>query len=91
MTGVQTCALPISPAVTIFGKSWDIHVTEALRITLEQNLEIIQDSLAFLRQRVEHLFYDAEHFFDGFKANRDYALASIDRAVQGGRRADLPL
>lgn len=73
-----------TPAVTIFGKSWDIHVTEALRITLEQNLEIIQDSLAFLRQRVEHLFYDAEHFFDGFKANRDYALASIDRAVQGG-------
>lgn len=73
-----------TPAITIFGKSWDIHVTEALRISLDKNLEIIEDSLAFLRPQVAHLFYDAEHFFDGFKANRDYALATLDRAVAGG-------
>ncbi len=73
-----------TPGVTIFGKTWDIHVTDALRIGLEDNLTIIVESLAFLRRHVEYLFYDAEHFFDGFKANRDYALATLDRAVAGG-------
>ncbi|MFZ5759788.1 MAG: citramalate synthase [Thermodesulfobacteriota bacterium] len=73
-----------TPVITIFGKSWDIHVREALRIELEDNLLIIEDSLAHLRPHVRHLFYDAEHFFDGFKHNRDYALASLDRAVRGG-------
>lgn len=73
-----------TPAVTIFGKSWDIHVTEALRIGLEDNLQIIEDSLAFLRPQVQHLIYDAEHFFDGFKRNRDYCLATLARAVAGG-------
>ncbi|WP_028584513.1 citramalate synthase [Desulfogranum mediterraneum] len=73
-----------TPAVTIFGKSWDIHVTEALRIGLDDNLELIQDSLAYLRPRVEHLLYDAEHFFDGFKHNKEYCLATLARAVAGG-------
>ena len=73
-----------APVITIFGKSWDIHVTEALNITLDQNLEIIEDSLAFLKTRAEQVFYDAEHFFDGFKANPDYALATLERAVRGG-------
>nr|WP_321468240.1 citramalate synthase [uncultured Desulfobulbus sp.] len=73
-----------TPAVTIFGKSWDIHVIEALRIQLEDNLQIIEDSLAFLRPQVQHLLYDAEHFFDGFKNNREYCLATIGRAVAGG-------
>lgn len=73
-----------TPAVTIFGKSWDIHVTDALRIALEDNLTIIEDSLAYLRPQVEHLLYDAEHFFDGFKANKDYCLATIGSAIRGG-------
>ncbi len=72
------------PVLTIFGKSWDIHATEALGISLEQNLEIIESTLAWLKPRVDQLFYDAEHFFDGFKKNRDYALKSIEAAVRGG-------
>ncbi|MFZ5763506.1 MAG: citramalate synthase [Thermodesulfobacteriota bacterium] len=71
-------------AITIFGKTWDIHVRDALGIGLDDNLLIIEDSLAFLRPHVAHLFYDAEHFFDGFKANREFALATLDRAVAGG-------
>lgn len=70
--------------ITIFGKTWDVHVRDALQIGLDDNLTIIEDSLRFLRPHVEHLFYDAEHFFDGFKGDRDYALATIDRAVAGG-------
>ncbi len=73
-----------APAVTIFGKSWDIHVRDALRISLERNLEIIEDSLRYLKPRVEHLFYDAEHFFDGFKADGDYALTTLKRARDAG-------
>lgn len=73
-----------TPGVTIFGKSWDVHVRDALQIGLEDNLTIIDDSLRYLSNHVEHLFYDAEHFFDGFKGNRDYAIATIDRAVGAG-------
>jgi 2-isopropylmalate synthase len=73
-----------TPAVTIFGKSWDIHVIDALRIQLEDNLQIIEDSLAYLRPQVQHLLYDAEHFFDGFKNNREYCLATIGKAIAGG-------
>lgn len=73
-----------TPVITIFGKSWDIHVHDALRIELEDNLLIIEESLAYLRPHVEHLFYDAEHFFDGFKKNKEYALASLGKAIDGG-------
>lgn len=73
-----------APAVTIFGKSWDIHVQEALRIGMEDNLQIIEDSLAFLRPHVQYLFYDAEHFFDGYKNSREYALKTLAMAVKGG-------
>ncbi|MCI5122569.1 MAG: citramalate synthase, partial [Candidatus Electrothrix sp. AUS4] len=73
-----------TPAITIFGKSWDIHVHDALRIELEDNLLIIEDSLAYLRPHVKHLIYDAEHFFDGFKNNREYCLATLGRAIRGG-------
>ncbi len=71
-------------AITIFGKSWDIHVHDALRIELEDNLLIIEDSLAYLRNHVKWLLYDAEHFFDGFKDNSEYALATLGKAVKGG-------
>jgi len=73
--------------MTIFGKTWDLHAKEALRIPLERNLEIIGDSLAFLRPHAAELFFDAEHFFDGYKANPEYALRCLERALQGG--ADL--
>lgn len=73
-----------TPAITIFGKSWDVHVYDALRIELEDNLQIIEDSLAYLRQHTDVLLYDAEHFFDGFKKNPDYALETLSRAVKGG-------
>ncbi len=70
--------------ITIFGKSWDLHVKEALKITPEENLEIIYDSLAYLKERVEELFYDAEHFFDGYKANPEYALKTLKAAQEAG-------
>lgn len=73
-----------TPGVTIFGKTWDVHVKVALRITNDDNLTIIDESLRYLRPQVKYLFYDAEHFFDGFKANKDYALATIARAYDAG-------
>lgn len=73
-----------TPAVTIVGKSWDFHVTEALRIELEENLEIIGDSVRYLKQRVDEVFFDAEHFFDGFKNNPEYALKAISAAHEAG-------
>ena len=73
-----------TPGITIFGKTWDVHVRDALRIKLEDNLTIIVESLHYLKPHVEYLFYDAEHFFDGFKQNAEYALATLDKAVEGG-------
>lgn len=73
-----------TPIITIFGKSWDIHVTDALRIKLEDNLLIIRESLEYLRPHVDKLFYDAEHFFDGFKKNPEYALSTLEQAITGG-------
>ncbi len=71
-------------AITIFGKAWDIHVHDALHIHLDENLQIIQDSLEFLRPQIEHLLYDAEHFFDGYKNNKEYALQTLGAAIRGG-------
>lgn len=73
-----------TPVVTIFGKSWDIHVHDALKIELEDNLSLIKDTLSYLKPRVDRLIYDAEHFFDGFKNNQEYALATLKKAVEGG-------
>jgi len=70
--------------VTIFGKTWDFHVHEALRITLEENLELIYDSLAYLKRHVAEVVYDAEHFFDGYKANPEYALKTLKAAQDAG-------
>ena len=63
--------------VTIFGKSWDIHPLEALNITLDQNLEIIYQSIRFIKERVSEVIFDAEHFFDGFKNNPQYAFSTL--------------
>ncbi len=71
-------------AATIFGKSWDLHVHKALRTTLDENLHMIAESVAFLKKHLDKVFYDAEHFFDGFKANPDYAIKSLLAAEQAG-------
>jgi len=73
-----------APVCTIFGKSWDRHVREALRIELAHNLELIRDSVAFLRKHCGEVFFDAEHFFDGFKNNGEYAEACLKAAFDGG-------
>jgi len=73
-----------APVATIVGKTWDFHVTHALGTTLEENLAMIADTVAFLRPRVEEVMFDAEHFFDGFRANREYALAALAAAAGAG-------
>jgi len=72
------------PVATIFGKAWDLHVREALRVPLARNLELVGDSIAFLRGHFQEVFFDAEHFFDGYTANADYALAVLRRAHEAG-------
>ena len=70
--------------VTLVGKSWDLHVTRVLETSLEENLAMIADSVEFLKERGRRVFFDAEHFFDGFKANRDYALQCVRSAADAG-------
>lgn len=70
--------------ITLFGKTWSLHVTDALGISLNKNLELIADSIAYLREKGRRVFYDAEHFFDGYKTNPEYALNSIRKAVDAG-------
>ncbi|MGC9330097.1 MAG: citramalate synthase, partial [Candidatus Hinthialibacter sp.] len=70
--------------VTIFGKSWDLHVTHALRVELPDNLAMIEDSVRFLKENGRFVIYDAEHFFDGFKHNREYALQTLEAAQRAG-------
>ncbi|MGM0508260.1 MAG: citramalate synthase [Fusobacteriota bacterium] len=70
--------------VTIFGKSWDLHVEEALGISLEQNLELITDSIAYLKKEIKEVYFDAEHFFDGYRANPEYAMKVLKAAQKGG-------
>lgn len=70
--------------VTIFGKSWDLHVSRALGISLQENLQVIDDSIRYLKKRVDTVFFDAEHFFDGYKAAPDYALKVLETARDAG-------
>ncbi len=72
------------PAITIFGKSWDLHVTDALKTSLEENLDMVYESVEFLKKYVDEVIFDAEHFFDGYTANPDYALAVLEAALRGG-------
>ncbi len=73
-----------TPVVTIVGKTWDLHVRDDLRISREQNLEIIGDSIAYLKERVDEVIFDCEHFFDGYRADPDFALACLRAATQAG-------
>lgn len=76
-----------TPACTIFGKTWPLHVTEVLRTTLDQNLLMIEDSIAFLVANGRRAIYDAEHFFDGYRADPSYALEALAAAHRGGAEA----
>ncbi len=71
-------------AVTIFGKTWDIHVHDVLKISPAENLKLIGESIAYLKKHVREVFFDAEHFFDGYKANPEYAAQVLEAATQGG-------
>ena len=70
--------------VTLFGKSWTLHVKDALGISLKKNLDLITESVAFLKDHGLQVFYDAEHFFDGYKADPQYALDTLARAQEAG-------
>ena len=73
-----------APVITIFGKAWLMHVHEVLRIDPDQNLQIIADSCAYLRDNGREVIFDAEHFFDGYKDNSDFALSALRAAVENG-------
>ena len=73
-----------TPAIAIFGKSWDLHVREILGITLDENLVMIRDSIVFMKAKAKEVIFDAEHFFDGFRRNPVYALATLKAALAAG-------
>jgi 2-isopropylmalate synthase len=73
-----------TPVISIFGKTWDIHATRVLGITLEENLTLIADTVRFLKDHGREVVYDAEHFFDGYQANPDYALSTLEAAKEAG-------
>lgn len=71
-------------AVSIFGKSWDLHVTQILKATLEQNLELVCNTVKFFKDNGREVIFDAEHFFDGYKANPEYAMKVLAKAAEAG-------
>lgn len=73
-----------TPAVAIFGKSWDLHATEILGVSLDENLSLIDDSVRYLKAKNKEVIYDAEHFFDGYKHNPQYALRTVQAALEAG-------
>jgi len=81
---VQALVDACTPVVTVFGKSWDLHAIEILSVSLEENLNMIEDTVTYLKARGKEVIYDAEHFFDGYKHNREYALTTITRARAAG-------
>src|SRR6185437_7661969 len=73
-----------TPVVCIFGKSWRLHVERALNITEEENLKLISETVKYLKDHGKEVVYDAEHFFDGYKASRDFALRTLEAAKKAG-------
>jgi 2-isopropylmalate synthase len=73
-----------TPVVTIVGKTWDFHVSNVIGTTLDENLRMIGDSVAYCRSQGREVFYDAEHFFDGYRANPDYAIRTLQAAASAG-------
>ncbi|MBD1853588.1 citramalate synthase [Leptolyngbya sp. GB1-A1] len=81
---LQTVLAAGTDWITLFGKSWDLHVTEGLQTSLDENLAMIRETIAFFRTQGRRVIYDAEHWFDGHKHNRDYALQTLQAAIEGG-------
>jgi 2-isopropylmalate synthase len=81
---IQALLAASTPVVTLVGKSWDLHVVEVIETTLDENLAMIEDSVRYLKRAGKEVVYDAEHFFDGWKANPGYALATLEAAARGG-------
>jgi 2-isopropylmalate synthase len=81
---VQTLTKSGVRTATVFGKAWDLHVKKVIRTTLSENLDMIAETVSYLRRHFDVVFYDAEHFFDGFRANPSYALKCLDAARQAG-------
>lgn len=81
---VNSLLMAGTPAVAIFGKSWDFHVTEILKTTLDENLKMIYDTVLFFKNKNKEVVFDAEHFFDGYKANPEYAMKSLKAAFDAG-------
>ena len=73
-----------TPVVTIFGKTWLLHVTDVLRTTPEENLAMIEDTVRYLKEQGKEVVYDAEHFFDGYLDNSEYAISTLEAAQRGG-------
>lgn len=82
--GMQALIRSGAPVCTIVGKTWDLHVTEVLRVSLEENLAMIRDSISYVKSQGREAIYDAEHCFDGWKANPDYALQTLRTAAEAG-------
>ncbi|MCH7687055.1 MAG: citramalate synthase, partial [Planctomycetes bacterium] len=83
-TGMRALRDSKAPVCTVVGKTWDLHVKEVLRVDEEENLAMIRDSVAFLKAEGRELVYDAEHFFDGYFNNPEYALKTIQVAQEAG-------
>ena len=83
-TGMRTLVAAGTPAITIVGKTWDLHVREVLGVGLEENLRMIADSVAYCAGHAAEVIYDAEHFFDGWKHNPEYALKTLAAAAEAG-------
>jgi 2-isopropylmalate synthase len=81
---VQALIEAQTPTVTIFGKSWDFHVREILKVSLKENLSMIGETVAYLKSKKKEVIYDAEHFFDGYRANPRYALQTLEAAFANG-------
>jgi len=73
-----------TPVCTLVGKTWALHIEEVLRTTMDENLRMIEESLAFLREQGRRVIYDAEHFFDGYKEHPDYTIETLKAAIRGG-------
>jgi 2-isopropylmalate synthase len=86
-TKLQVLANCWAPVAALVGKTWDLHIEKVLRVDRDENLRMIAESVAFLRDRGKRVFYDAEHFFDAFAAHPDYALACLRVAAEAGAEA----
>jgi 2-isopropylmalate synthase len=81
---IQALVASQARVATIFGKSWDLHVEQVITTTLSENLDMISETVSFLKRHFDEVIYDAEHFFDGYRANPEYALKTLAAAAQAG-------